>query len=546
MRRVCSLLLVGVLFVCVAGDAPTAPDVPDAQAAEPAASPPATSPPKNEWSLQTRDAKTGDLRQRTETIDPKKMAVIIVDPWNYHWCMTWSEQVGGTVPRLNRALAAARKLGMAVFWAPTDVASMYSGVPQRERALAIPYVPVPKVRDYRCSFTLASGPCHCGPGIACVPNYGHDGMPADVDLAESDVIVSGTQELYSACKQRGITHLLYAGGAVNICLTGKPEGLQPMYEAGLEGLVARDLVEAWTHYDPSRGFTPDVGNAASVADLERAGIPTIHLADELRRRGLWDDAAPTEPVRITPAGKPSRPYFFQERVTVSLNAPWLAGAEIRYTLDGRPPTPQSPRYERPMVLEQTTTLRAAAFRGPRRVSIETTGHWVRLPPMPPRPDVFLDQLTPVPDLYAQVNPACAACLWQPKTNLSYDGLPLRIRGQKYDKGIGMRAPGYLRYELKPPWRRFVALAGIADNLLDHELGRNIARYPSVVFHIYLDGKPAATSPVMRISQAPWRFDVPIPAGTRVLTLSATDAGDRSPYDLGNWVNAGFVGGGEGK
>ena len=104
----------------------------------------------------------------------------------------------------------------------------------------------------------------------------------------------------------------------------------------------------------------------------------------------------------------------------------------------------------------------------------------------------------------------------------------------------MRAPAYLRYDLKPEWSRFVALAGVDDNMLAHDLGRSMAMYSSVVFKVFIDGRLAAESPVTRISQAPWRFDVPIPAGSRQIVLVGADAGSRSPYDLGNWAAAGFV------
>jgi hypothetical protein len=492
-----------------------------------------------EVTLQTRDAKTGHVATKKVKLDPLKTAVIVVDPWNYHWCMTWSEQAGGAVPRMNNVLRGARRLGMQVLWAPTDVASMYSGYPQRERALAFRYVKVPKVRTYDLPFTLPRGPCHCGPGIACVPNYGHDAMPPDIDLDAKDLIVAGTQEVYSICKSLGITHLIYLGGAVNICLTGKPEGLVPMTEAGMECMVARDLVEAWTRYDPRSKYTPESGNAASVVDLERAGTATLHFVDELRRLKLWDDAWITEPVRLTPAGTRNRPYFFEQDVTVSLATPWLADAEIRYTLDKSAPTTQSPRYDKPLVLTETTTLRAVAFQGEKAVSLEGSGVWVRLPPKPAAPDVDLDLVRPVTDLYAAVNGETFACLWHPRMNQSFEGKPLRIRGQKYAKGVGMKAPAYIRYDLKPEWKRFVALAGVADDMLDINLGRNLARYPSVVFKVFVDGELAAESPVMRISQTPWRFDVPLPEGSRVLSLAVSDAGDRSPYDLANWVAAGF-------
>jgi hypothetical protein len=490
--------------------------------------------------LRTRDPKTSELKTAPLKIDPRKAGIVIVDPWNYHWCMTWTEQAGGMTPRMNKALECVRKLGMPVFWGPTDTASTFSGWPQRQRAMAVPYLPVPKVRGVACRWTVGTGPCLCGPGIACQINYGFDGMDERLTIAKDDFIVSGTQELYSLCKSRGLTHLIYFGGATNICLTGKDVGLGPMHAAGIDCVFARDLAFAWTHYNPVAGHTPTTGNAQAADDLERAGIATVVMADELRKLRLWDDAWITEPVRITPGGKPARPYFFEESVSVSLDLPFVERADIRYTLDGSEPTGASPRYERPIALAKTTTLRAATFRGDQKVALDNSGYFVRLPAMPPKPEVELGQLTPVTDLYATVSPAAAACLWHPVANQSYEGKPLRIRGTKYAKGFGMRAPAYLRYDLKPEFSRFVALAGVDDNMLDRELGRSIAMYPSVVFKVFIDGKLAAESPVMRISQVPWRFDVPILPGSRQIVLVCDDSGAHSPYNLGNWVSAGFV------
>ena len=491
-------------------------------------------------SLRTRDPKTSELVTTPLKIAPRKVGIVTVDPWNYHWCMTWTEQAGGMTPRMNKALAGARKLGLSVFWGPTDTASMFSGWPQRQRAMAVPYVPVPTVRKADCRWTVPYGACLCGPGISCLVNYGFDGMVPTLDIAESDLIVSGTQELYSICKARGITFLIYFGGATNICLTGKDIGLGPMYAAGLETVFARDLAFAWTHYDPPKGYTPTTGNAQASDDLERSGIPTVMFVDELRKLKLWDEEWITEPVRITPAGTPDRPYLFEKSVAVWLDAPYLEGAEIHYTLDGSEPTASSPKFAAQIAITETTTLRTAAFRNGRKTSPDGSGYFVRLPAVPPKPDVPLDGIAPVPDLYGKSGPTLAACLWHPKKDVSYDGEPLRIRNVGYGKGYGMRAPAYLRYDLKPEWSRFVALAGVDDNMLGRELGRSIAMYPSVVFKVFIDGRLAAQSPVTRISQAPWRFDVPIPPGSRQIVLVCDDAGSRSPYDLGNWVEAGFV------
>jgi hypothetical protein len=58
--------------------------------------------------------------------------------------------------------------------------------------------------------------------------------------------------------------------------------------------------------------------------------------------------------------------------------------------------------------------------------------------------------------------------------------------------------------------------------------------------MYVDGNLQSQSPIMRLSQEPWRFDVKIPPHARLINLVVTDAGSRSPLDLANWVDAGFV------
>jgi hypothetical protein len=45
---------------------------------------------------------------------------------------------------------------------------------------------------------------------------------------------------------------------------------------------------------------------------------------------------------------------------------------------------------------------------------------------------------------------------------------------------------------------------------------------------------------MHVSQVPWRAVVPFPSDSRQIVFVCDDAGSRSPYDLGNWVEAGFV------
>ena len=334
-----------------------------------------------ELTLQTRDPQTGRIISTTEKVDATKVAIVIVDPWNYHWCMTACERLSAMVPRWNRAIEGARKLGMPILWVPSDVLGSYSGYPQRERALAVPLLPVPKLSDMPpARFTAPGGGCMCGPGFGCVVNYGHDGMNPDLMLAEDDLIASSTEEVYALLRQRGITHVIYMGLHTNVCLFGKPGALKYMVQAGLKCMLSRDINDAITSYNPATGFTPDKGTQQTDEDLERAGVPTINVVEEWRKPGVWNDDWIVETVRITPWGKTQRPYCFEPSVTVTLTAPWLTDVEIRYTLDGSEPSAASPLYEKPLLLSETKSLRTAAFQSGKLVSVPTDARFVRLPP----------------------------------------------------------------------------------------------------------------------------------------------------------------------
>ena len=124
-----------------------------------------------ELTFQTRDAATGAIRRTAERVDPHRVGVIAVDVWNYHWCKTATMRVDALVPRIDRALNAARELGMTVMLCPSDVVDNYVGYPQREAVLALPRVPVPSVVDVACPPVPDAGGCACG-RERCAVNYG--------------------------------------------------------------------------------------------------------------------------------------------------------------------------------------------------------------------------------------------------------------------------------------------------------------------------------------------------------------------------------------
>jgi len=495
------------------------------------------------WTLQTRDAVTGAVREEVERVDPARVGVIAVDVWNFHWCKTATMRVDAIVPRLDAALEAARSMGMTVMLCPSDVVENYAGYPQRESVFAIPRVPLPLLQEVQCPPVPDAGGCACGKE-RCAVNYGWDGMHPALRIGASDLMPDTQAEVYAICRQRGLTHLVYVGFHTQVCLLGKPMGLKAMKAAGMKCVLARDMTDAHPGYEPARGFTPDLNTRQVVEHFEKHLAPTIHLADELARLGKWDPKWAGDPVRVTPWGTTMRPHLFDTTVTVTLSAPLQPGAEIRYTLDGSEPTASSSMYERPLVLESGRRIRAAGFQGGRRVCVESEGVFVRRGAEPVKPDVLLGELKPVRTAgfghtYGGM-PRYSVGAQAPQVNQSNRGTPLRIDRRSWTNGLGVHAPCVVMYEVQPRWKRFVARAGVDEQVVSVSNGSNLARHPTVVFKVFIDGREAAASPVMRVLSSAWFFDVPIPEGARMISLVATDAGDGSREDLADWVDAGFV------
>ena len=230
---------------------------------------------------------------------------------------------------------------------------------------------------------------------------------------------------------------------------------------------------------------------------------------------------PLSAPRIGPAAR-----GFTASAAVTLAAPPEApGAEIRYTLDGTAPTADSRRYDAPIRMTESATVRARCFlpgAGPGAVA---SARFVKLPPPPPAPHVHISDLKAIK----------AVVGWggQAKSDRSIQNNPLTIAKRRYAKGMGVHAASELVYPLKGEYKRFVAVVGVDDEMKPH------AHLASIVFQVFVDGRGPTESPPLRVGDV-WHFDVSLPAGAQRIRLVVTDAGDGIAADHADWANAGFL------
>ena len=240
----------------------------------------------------------------------------------------------------------------------------------------------------------------------------------------------------------------------------------------------------------------------------------------------------TRHIRFTPAWEC---FAIEGHVKVSAHADWsgkpfASETIVCYTLDGSEPTADSPVCEASVMLTRSARLRAACFRATERVSPVFSASYLVTPfnispaldVTPPRPDVFLGDLTPV----------SAVTGWrQVATDIAADRTPLNINGFAFDQGMGLHARGELVYALKPEYKQFVARVGIHGK----------AARGSVQVEAWVGDLRVHRSPVLRGGTKPWNMQLDLPDEVEgPLRLLVLDAGDGGAYDLTDFGDAGFI------
>ncbi|MGH7179001.1 MAG: NPCBM/NEW2 domain-containing protein, partial [Tepidisphaeraceae bacterium] len=108
-----------------------------------------------------------------------------------------------------------------------------------------------------------------------------------------------------------------------------------------------------------------------------------------------------------------------------------------------------------------------------------------------------------------------------------DGVPIKLNGTTYTKGLGVHATSDLRYNLAGQYASFTASIGVDDE---------VGSAGSVVFQVWCDGIKLYDSGTMTGSTATKNVSVNV-TGKNELKLIVTNAGNGSGSDHADWANA---------
>ena len=150
-------------------------------------------------------------------------------------------------------------------------------------------------------------------------------------------------------------------------------------------------------------------------------------------------------------------------------------------------------------------------------------------PRPARTNLLL-----LPNIYlGALHPVTATIGWgNLGTDQSVGGHPLAVGGLQFEHGMGTHAHSELVYDLRPEYKRFVAVVGVDDEI-------SADSPASVTFQVYFDEHLAKETALIRPNQAV-SLDLPVSAGSSRVRLVVTDGGDGANSDHADWCNAGFI------
>ncbi len=121
---------------------------------------------------------------------------------------------------------------------------------------------------------------------------------------------------------------------------------------------------------------------------------------------------------------------------------------------------------------------------------------------------------------------------EPARDQSIDGNSLLVGDKWYQKGLGVHATTEFSVAIPQGYTRFVAEVGIDDEVAPDSPA-------SMVFQLLGDGTILAQSPMMTADMPAYRIDCRI-EGISQLTFLATDGGDGSNSDHGDWGGARLI------
>jgi len=218
----------------------------------------------------------------TKSIAAGKVAILLCDVWDNHWCRGAVERLNEMVGQMNEVVKAARSLGVHIIHAPSDVIDFYADHPARKRILDLPEVALPEPLPHDDP-PLPIDDSDLGSDTGETAWYtAWSRQHSAIEIADEDAISARGQEVYSFLRHREIEQVVIMGVHTNMCVLHRSFAIKQMVRWGVNIALARDLTD--TMYNPAMRpyVNHEEGTRLVIEFIEKHWCPTI-LSEDLVR-----------------------------------------------------------------------------------------------------------------------------------------------------------------------------------------------------------------------------------------------------------------------
>jgi hypothetical protein len=211
-------------------------------------------------------------------------AILICDMWDNHWCTGAARRVNVLADKMAPFIEQARRAGIQIIHAPSDVMDFYANDPHRRTMTELAKTATPAnlaLSDPPLPIDDSAGGCDTGDSFYKAWTREHPTLR----IAANDVISDKGVEIYSLLRQRGINNLLVMGVHTNMCVLNRTFAIKQMTKWSIRCALVRDLTDAM--YDPkTRPFVShEQGTELVIQHIEKYWCPTVLSSDVARALG---------------------------------------------------------------------------------------------------------------------------------------------------------------------------------------------------------------------------------------------------------------------
>ena len=217
--------------------------------------------------------RNGDAKE-IRKIPVSKVAIVICDMWDKHWCRGATERCDAIAARMAPLIAEARKKGVQIIHAPSDCMAFYEGTPQRARMANAPRAHLVQLKKFEKEAPLpiddSDGGCDTGESSYLAWTR----QNPRIDIGEFDGVSQDGTEIAGFLKSKGISHVIIMGVHTNMCVLNRSFAIKQMTKWGFSCVLVRDLTD--TMYNPAMPpkVSHDEGTNLVVRFIEDHWCPT--------------------------------------------------------------------------------------------------------------------------------------------------------------------------------------------------------------------------------------------------------------------------------